>query len=949
MEIEDILGEEGSLSREHPSYEHREGQIEMARAVFEAFAGEHSLIVEAGTGTGKTVAYLTAGILSERNFVISTAKRNLQEQLFYKDLPLIKKCIPTKIKVALLKGRTNYLCLFRFRSFQEEALILDKGETRLLNRIKRWAGKTGRGDFAEVEELPEDHPFTWQINARADTCLGTKCPDYGDCFLYRARKEARESDVVVVNHHLLFSDIAVKDTNFGEILPDYDYLVIDEAHKIEEIASHYFGKRISNYRLRELVSDLQKESEGKREKPDLLEDSERLKRVSDRFFSFFDGKEGRSLFQGSMKKKLSPLYKDFTASLEVLSHSLEPFRDESEIWANLYRRTGEILSETDFIVNNESDDYGSWFEVRGRSIYLQASPIEVSELLERHLFSHLRSAVLTSATLSTGKTFEYIKNRTGLRHARELIIPTHFDLESQVLFYLPRRIPDPRDEGFLSRASEIVAELLAITEGRAFLLCTSFQNLNAFKSLLEGNVPYPLLAQGEAPKSALLEKFRNDDHPVLVATSSFWEGVDVQGPNLSCVIIDRLPFDVPTDPLTSARIKKIRDQGGSPFYDYQLPLAVIELKQGLGRLIRSRNDYGLLSVLDKRLWTKSYGRFFFSSLPAYPVTRETEAQGKPLPLAPRSDPSGRAAPDPARRLRAGPGRRRGPRGGRSYRRRSVGRIHPFPPERPAPPRPGGDGRHRYGDGRKNIAPVANAAPRLHSFHPSDRGERDESASPVSRRPFPGRGRPRGRNDSPPLRPVDRPSLFDRRREQNGPLSGNRLRPREPEKEGGLELRRRRGRSGLSPGHAHLLEGPGTDPGSQGALGVGPLRRLPVEPRRRPDRRLYLRAPVTARREPSPLPLRRRRSPILLLVPFQLEKSAPSSEIQRPGRSVALNAGRGRKMAGRGIGSGDRGGKSGGGRLSESLVDVDVTYGHQENLLERRAGKAGLARLGDVID
>lgn len=634
-EIEQVLGPGGAVASTHPVYEYRPGQVRMARAVMDAIENNRHLCVEAGTGTGKTLAYLLPLIASGKRAVVSTATKNLQEQLFFRDIPFLEKALGRKLSVCYMKGRSNYLCWNRLEQIESEAYLFSPQDPETLRTIRKWAQATETGDRAELTELPDDSLLWHRLDARRETCTGQKCRNFDACFVTKVRQKALESDLIVVNHHLFFADLALRQGDFASILPDYSVLVFDEAHEIEDVATQYFGTMVSNYRLEELVRDADRVLQENGVGSSFL--TEQLARLTERareFFSRFQGREGRFLLQplgtglGVRRgvdgvDRFGDSYKALRLQLNAVRNALENVTVQSDSIESLIRRSLEMEDELAAILESESSENVYWCEIRGRGIFLWASPINVASILRERLFAQVDTAVLTSATLSTGGNFSFVKSRLGLESAGDLIVPSHFDFASQAVLYIPRDIPEPREEGWVRHACREIETILGASRGRAFVLFTSYSQMELVHRSLQGRIPYPILLQGERSKSGLLEAFRNTPHAVLFATSSFWQGVDVQGEQLSCVVIDKLPFSVPSDPITAARIAHVNESGGNAFYDYQIPTATILLKQGMGRLIRSTTDRGILALLDKRVLTKSYGRMFLRSLPPAPVTHDS--------------------------------------------------------------------------------------------------------------------------------------------------------------------------------------------------------------------------------------------------------------------------------------------------------------------------------------
>ncbi len=634
--LEQMLGPSGPIASNHPHYEHRPGQIKMALAVMDAIEADHHLCVEAGTGTGKTLAYLLPAIFSNKRVVVSTATKNLQEQLFLKDIPFLEKALGRKLSVCYMKGRSNYLCWNKLEEIEGQAYLFSPHDPEYLKLIKQWAQRTGTGDRAELSELPEDILLWHHLDARRETCTGQKCRNFDACFVTRVRQQALQSDIIIVNHHLFFADLALRQGDFGSVLPDYAIIVFDEAHEIEDVATQYFGVMISNYRIDELARDTDKALTETGTSSDFLSGQiEKLLEISKDFFGRFQGREGRYVLQplgsGSGIRRgirgvdlLSDSYRGLRTQIEVIRTALNNLPVKSDSLEALARRCQEIDDDLTVILESESADHVFWCEIRGRGTFLWASPINISGIMRDRLFSKVDTAILTSATLSTGGNFLFAKSRLGLEESDELIVPSHFDFEHQSILYVPRNIPEPREEGWVRHACKELETILEASNGRAFVLFTSYSQMEQVYRSLKSSLRFPLLIQGEKSKSALLEKFRKTPHAVLFATSSFWQGIDVQGEQLSCVVIDKLPFSVPSDPVVAARIAQINESGGNAFYDYQIPTATILLKQGMGRLIRSKTDRGILALLDKRILTKSYGRMFLRSLPPAPLTHESK-------------------------------------------------------------------------------------------------------------------------------------------------------------------------------------------------------------------------------------------------------------------------------------------------------------------------------------
>jgi ATP-dependent DNA helicase DinG len=632
--VDQTFADHGPLARAIDHFEPREGQREMARAVADVLDTGGVLLAEAGTGTGKTMAYLVPAILSRHRVLVSTGTKNLQEQIYFKDLPVLQQALPVKFTAAYMKGRANYLCLHRFEQFRMSTMIP-------LDSIADWMRTTETGDRAELADMPEDSAVWREIAATADTCLGTECPQYQQCFVTKMRQRAADSDVVIVNHHLLCADAALRESSYGEVIPDHRHIVIDEAHQLEDVATQYFGLSISNYRLDELARDAERVLKGIDDQKG--EGRRAVARVSDHSSAFFGGVAMARRARGHADDRLR-IGPDWFG--DIIDHGLalvqaldgleafmvlagnkagKPGGENNEDALTIARRAGELRNDLRFMLAADDSSYVYFVEMRGRGVFLRAAPIDVSAMLQEHLFARMRSTVLTSATLAVEGSFDYVRSRLGVRKATNVRVPSEFDFRTQSLLYLPRRMPQPRSPEFAPAVAREVIEILRRTYGRAFVLFTSYATMHAVFEMVLGRLPYPMLVQGTAPRSALLGQFRSTPHAVLFATSSFWQGVDVVGEQLSCVIIDKLPFASPGDPITAARIENITGQGGDAFNDYQVPLAVLSMLQGLGRLIRHRTDRGILAVLDPRLRTMGYGRRFLQSFPPAPIAQDLGA------------------------------------------------------------------------------------------------------------------------------------------------------------------------------------------------------------------------------------------------------------------------------------------------------------------------------------
>jgi ATP-dependent DNA helicase DinG len=630
----------GVLARTHPAYEFRRGQLQMAQAVEQVLEKKRHLIVEAGTGTGKTLAYLLPVIRCGKRVIISTGTKNLQEQLFHKDIPFLEQALfpngEGKLNVCYMKGRNNYLCRKKLYDLTDQPILSGLEEIEHYRAVAAWEKVTQTGDRAELASLPESSALWHKLDARSDTCLGQKCSSWERCFITEMHRRAMESDIIIVNHHLFFADLAIKQASEyapdAGILPEVGAVVFDEAHELEDVAGSYFGVSVSNMRVDELCRDV----DGSLQRNKLLSVSisgalRSLREHSQLFFSLLPNGEGRIAFENRREflEENGDEFLGLQQALGRLGSELENLPSKPEEIFNFGRRAQELQVQLGFIMESEDRNTVFWIERRGgrgrgsaANVFLQATPIDVAPILKACVFDKLECAVLTSATLAVGGGFEYMRRRLGLEHAREVVLPSHFDYASQAMLYVPPDLPDPRTPQFAPRAANRIRRLLEITRGRAFVLFTSYAQMNDVYNRLLGELEFPLLLQGDAPKTVLLEEFRLTPHAVLFGTSSFWQGVDVQGEQLSCVIIDRLPFAVPSDPVVAARVRAIDADGGNAFFQYQVPAAVITLKQGFGRLIRSLHDRGLLALLDNRILKKAYGRVFLESLPEYRRTTE---------------------------------------------------------------------------------------------------------------------------------------------------------------------------------------------------------------------------------------------------------------------------------------------------------------------------------------
>ncbi len=620
--IEDILGEKGSLSRSFQGFEFRPAQVQMALLISEALRNRGHVIIEAGTGTGKTMGYLVPIIMSGKKTVISTGTINLQEQIFFKDIPLISKTTGLKVDSLMMKGRKNYLCLHRYHQYFSIPSILkpDGDASRVRERFDEWLEKTKFGDRAELPWLADNDPLWEAVSSNSDQCQGTDCIYREGCFLNTLRKRAAQAEIIIVNHHLFFADIMVKQEGFGEIIPRFQAVVFDEAHKIEEIATNYFGISLSTGQLAAFVKDVEKETEElcDKDRQEIKKHLNIIRSCMEQIQALFhqSDEKGRLIGDGVLRIHEGPsadIRKGLNYIQQRLGHAIAA-------------RAGDLGRSLEIIFSSNDPDWLNWYEKRERGMVFHASPLDISKNMRELLYDNVKTIIFTSATLSTNGNFDYIRACLGIpENAFEGIYPSHFDFKTQTIMYVPTDLPPPNYKGFAVEATKRIIEILEITSGRALILFTSYSNLNiVYDLLISGNLPYTIFRQGDAPRSILLQRFRQDTHSVLLATGSFWQGVDVPGEALSCLIVDKLPFDSPGDPLVAARIESIYSKGGNPFMEYQLPSAIISLKQGLGRLIRKSSDRGVLAILDVRILKGRYGRFFFNSLPEITVSNEME-------------------------------------------------------------------------------------------------------------------------------------------------------------------------------------------------------------------------------------------------------------------------------------------------------------------------------------
>ncbi|MDP3332095.1 MAG: ATP-dependent DNA helicase [Methylococcaceae bacterium] len=621
-----FFGDNGALAQVISGYQPRAAQLEMAEAIAKAIDDNENLIAEAGTGTGKTFAYLVPAIQSGKKVIISTGTKNLQDQLFNKDLPVIRKAMKTPFLAALLKGRANYLCTYRLTNSMTSSLGFSKEDAASLAKISSWAKRTKTGDVSEMSDVAEADPIWYQATSSIDNCLGQDCPDFAECFLVKARKKAQESEILVVNHHLLCADWSIRDNGFGELLPNAEVVIIDEAHQLADTASNFLGITVSAKQLNDLAKDsLMEYFKDATDIPALRTACEDLEHeVKDLRLAF-----GIELRRGDWQDidnnpKLAAGMVAVKDQLQRVSDQLELASVKTKGLETCFKRADELVQQLKVILEDNSGKWIRWYETYKNTFSLSRTPLDIAGEFRAFMAQHKATWIFTSATLSVGNRFDHFANNLGLGNAATASWGSPFDFANQSLFYHPKGLPQPNDPDFIPRIVEFALPVLQASKGRAFFLFTSHRALQEAAALLRDKIDYPLLIQGSRPKGVLLDQFKDAGNAVLLGTSSFWEGVDVRGEALSCVIIDKLPFASPGDPVLKARMEAMTKQGRNPFFTYQLPTAVIALRQGIGRLIRDVTDRGVLMVCDPRLLKRSYGQIFLDSVPAMKRTRNIE-------------------------------------------------------------------------------------------------------------------------------------------------------------------------------------------------------------------------------------------------------------------------------------------------------------------------------------
>ncbi|WP_395356963.1 ATP-dependent DNA helicase [Vibrio sp. D3] len=626
--IAKTFSSDGALGKAIPGFQARQPQIDMAEAVSSAIKDQTQLVVEAGTGTGKTFAYLVPALLSGKKVIISTGSKNLQEQLYHRDLPLMVNALGFYGQVALLKGRPNYLCLDRLSRQMVESHTNESDPTLLtqLVKVRAWSSETKTGDLGDCDDLPEDSMIIPTITSTNDNCLGKECPSYTDCFVLKARKRAMDSDIVVVNHHLFLADLAIKETGFGELIPEADVFVFDEAHQLPDIASEYFGQSVSSRQIHDLAKDIEiaYRTEAK--------DMRQLQKVGDKLMQSamdmrivlgepgFRGNWREALQSGSIKRELLRLTDSLELAIDVLKIAL----GRSQLLDTAFERANLIKGRIARVCDVDITGYSYWYDTSPRHFALHITPLSVADKFHEQIEIKQGAWIFTSATLAVSGDFKHFTERLGLKPTKQFSLPSPFDYQKQARLCVPRYLPEPNSNGLADKLVRMLAPVIEENDGRCFFLCTSHSMMRELGEKFREVLELPVLMQGEMSKQKTLAEFMELGNALLVATGAFWEGIDVRGDALSCVIIDKLPFTAPDDPLLKARIEDCRLRGGEPFAEVQIPDAVITLKQGVGRLIRDQKDHGALIICDNRLVTRDYGGIFLGSLPPIPRTRDLD-------------------------------------------------------------------------------------------------------------------------------------------------------------------------------------------------------------------------------------------------------------------------------------------------------------------------------------
>lgn len=619
----EILAQNGPLARLVEGYTRRDQQVEMAEAIAAALASGQPLICEAGTGTGKTFAYLIPAILSGLKVIISTGTRHLQDQLYSRDLPLVRRAMRLPVNVAMLKGRSNYLCVHRLDQAERDSRGLDRDAIARLGEVRNWSQATATGDLAELPGLPEESRLRMLVTSTAENCLYQTCNHYEGCCVFEARRRAAQADLIIVNHHLLLADLGLKEQGYGELLPPADAVIFDEAHQLPELASRFLSRTVSSHQWFELLSDCRAAYLAEAgDHPEFSRRQDRLETATRAMRLAVDGEDGSLTWDTLCKQEnVRTSFSQWLQAAGDVQEVLGELAVRGRLLQHCHRRLALLLEQVFEFAGTEQSGIVNWLELRGRGFLLHRTPLETADGFRGLIGEYGGGAIFTSATLSVGGDFSHFADRLGLGGVGARSWPSPFDYRHQAILYVPDSLPEPGSAAHTERVVEEALPLLERTRGRAFILFTSYRALNIAAPRVKAWLPYPVFVQGEAPRTELLETFRKTPHSVLLGTGSFWEGVDVRGEALSCVIIDKLPFASPDDPVLSARLEKLEKDGRNPFMEYQLPEAVIALRQGIGRLIRDGRDYGVLMICDPRLLNRAYGRIFIRSLPDLPLTR----------------------------------------------------------------------------------------------------------------------------------------------------------------------------------------------------------------------------------------------------------------------------------------------------------------------------------------
>jgi ATP-dependent DNA helicase DinG len=622
--VSELFSKHGVLSAAIDGFSARKSQVDMALAIEQSIKNKSPLIVEAGTGTGKTFAYLAPAMVSNKKAIISTGTKNLQEQLFHRDLPILKKALASNRQAALLKGRSNYLCLHRMSQHSGNSTLLEKQTLNELTQVRQWASTTHSGDIGELKSLAENARVLPLVTSTVDNCLGRDCPDYEDCYLVKARNKAMEADIVVVNHHLFFADMALKDTGFGELIPEADVVVFDEAHQIPDIASEYFGEALSSRQISDLAKDIEII------KRTVLKDAEQLVKVAEK--CRLVAADLRILFPATPEKgnwrvmlnrpEIKAQMTKLDESLAVLYEVIKIHLGRDKELDTLFERVTHAKTKLAVLTDTQQRGVSLWYETTPKHIVLHLTPLSIAKRFADFIEEPKRSWIFTSATLMVDGGFSHFQRLMGLHDAETLALDSPFDYPTQAMLCVPRYLPEPSSWDMKKTLLEVAIKLIDASRGRCFLLFTSHAMLNEVAEQLADKIENPILVQGSTTKRALLDAYLTHKNAVLLGTGAFWEGVDVRGDDLTCVLIDKLPFAAPDDPLLQARMEDCRKSGANPFIQIQIPQAVISLKQGAGRLIRDETDSGVLVICDNRLITKDYGKTFLASLPPMKRTRD---------------------------------------------------------------------------------------------------------------------------------------------------------------------------------------------------------------------------------------------------------------------------------------------------------------------------------------